>query len=323
MISIIIINWNSLEYLRECLASIYRETKDVKFEIIVVDNDSQDDCTLLVDEFPAIRLVQAGENLGFARANNLAFQHSGGELLLFLNPDTELTGDCLSTMAHYLDAHPEVGAVGARLLNSDGSVQTSCVQAFPTIWNQVLDCELLRGRFPESRLWGTRALIEGEPPYAEVISGACFLVKRDVFENVGGFGEEYFMYADDLDLSYKIKAVGYKIHCLRECTVVHHGSKSSSQRREHFSDVVQRNSIAIFLEKTRGPLYARAYRSAIAAMACARLLLTPCVALLYSSRLLRRRSPLSVAKKWTMILGWAIGLNSNRALFHNDSAGSR
>jgi GT2 family glycosyltransferase len=321
-LSIIIINWNSLEYLRDCLASIYRETKDVNFELIVVDNNSQDDCTVLLDEFPTMRLIQAGKNLGFARANNLAFQQSNGELLLFLNPDTELTSDSLSTMAHYLQAHSEVGAVGARLLNSDGSVQTSCVQAFPTIWNQIVDCELLRKGFPESRLWGTRALTEGGSPDAEVISGACFLVKRAIFEEVGHFGEEYFMYADDLDLSYKIKSAGYEIHCLRNCTVVHHGGKSSAQRVDNFSDVIQRNSIAIFLKKTRGPRYALAYRNAIAAVACTRLVLTLCMAPFSRSRLLRKKSPRSVAQKWTNILRWAIGFNSTPALLHDDSARS-
>jgi GT2 family glycosyltransferase len=201
-----------------------------------------------------------------------------------------------------------VGAVGARLLNSDGSLQTSCVQAFPTIWNQLLDCELLRKSFPESRLWGARALIEGESADAEVISGACFLVKRSIFEEVGHFGEEYFMYADDLDLSYKIASAGYKIRCLRECTVVHHGAKSSAQQTSGFAAVVQRESLAVFFHKTKGGIYSRAYRASVSAGALIRL--AAVVALGPFARRLTARNGdiLSLFRKWSAVLAWSIGL---------------
>lgn len=306
-LSIIIVNWNSIDYLRACLTSIYRETRGISFEVIVVDNDSHDDCKSILQEFPTVNLIEAGANLGFARANNLGYSRSTGEVLLFLNPDTEVIGDALARMVTHLGSHSNVGAVGARLLNSDGSLQTSCVQAFPTVWNQLLDFEVLRRLFPAWHLWGIRALFEGQPPDAEVVSGACLMVKRSVFEKVGRFGEEYFMYADDLDLGYKIRQAGYTLHCLNDCRVIHHGGKSSAQQGDSFSDVLQRESLTLFFRKTRGAWYCGVYRGAMTAIALIRLGFVLCLIPFAGAGLLKGKAPLSVFRKWSRILGWALG----------------
>jgi hypothetical protein len=309
-LSVIIVNWNSVNYLRACLLSLYRETRGIGFEVIVVDNDSQDDCKSILQDFLAVHLVEAKENLGFARANNLGFSRSTGEVLLFLNPDTEIIGDDLVKMVGYLRLHPTVGAVGARLLNSDGSLQTSCAQAFPTVCNQLLDFEVLRRLFPASHLWGARALFDEQSPDTDVVSGACLMVKRSVFEKAGRFGAEYFMYADDLDLSYKIKQTGYKVHCLTDCMVIHHGGKSSAQQGDNFTDVLQRDSIAIFLRKTRGVLYCGTYRTGIAAIALIRLSFVIFLVPFAGAGLLQGKTPRSVFRKWSKILGWALGFKS-------------
>jgi len=308
-LSVIIVNWNSLNYLRSCLSSLYREAQEISFEVIVVDNASQDDCKSILQEFPTVQLIEASRNLGFAQANNLGYARSAGEVLLFLNPDTEIIGDDLAKMVAYLHLHSDLGAVGARLLNSDGSLQTSCVQAFPTIWNQLLDFEVLRRLFPASRLWGMKALFDDQAPDADVVSGACLMVKRGVFEKVACFGEEYFMYADDLDLSYKIRLAGYGIHCLNDCKVIHHGGKSSAQQADHFSDVLQRDSIALFFRKTRGALYCGAYRVATVAIALIRLLFVICVIPFGATGLLQGKAPRLVFRKWSKILRWALGFS--------------
>jgi hypothetical protein len=311
-LSIIIVNWNSVEYLRACLSSVYRESHGVSLEVIVVDNASYDGCEkLLREQFPSVVFIQSHENLGFSRANNLGFTRSSGDLLLFLNPDTEFGESALAKMLARLRSNPSVGAVGARLLNSDGSLQTSCVQAFPTICNQVVDSELLRKAFPKSHLWGTGALLstDGKPAEVDAISGACFMVKRNVFEKVGLFGEQYFMYVDDLDLSYRIRKAGYSIEYLNDCTVVHHGRKSSEKQESHFSDLRQRESLLKFFRITRGDSYASLYRVALAASAVSRLALVA-VSLPFGRFAFQGKSPASVFRKWARILQWAVGLKS-------------
>jgi GT2 family glycosyltransferase len=260
--------------------------------------------------FPDAHFIQAGENLGFARANNLGYTHSCGEYILFLNPDTEVVGDALSRMVAYLKEHPPAGAVGAFLLNSDGSMQTSCVQAFPTISNQVLDLDLLRRWFPSRKLWGMQALFDSEhaPTAVDAISGACFLVRRNVFEDVGQFSEQYFMYSDDLDLSYKIRQAGHPVICMSDCQVIHHGGKSSSRRSDCFADVLQRQSLYQLFRETRGPFYGGIYRVAMSMVALIRLAIAICI--LPVAGLGRQGERVAVLKKWTAILRWGLGLES-------------
>lgn len=311
-LSIIIVNWNATDYLRACLSSLYERTRDFSFETIVVDNGSLDGCeTLIRDEFPSVVFVQSGQNLGFTRANNLGFSRSTGRILLFLNPDTEVVGGALDRMVAYLLAQPSAGAAGARLLNTDGSLQTSCVQALPTISNQLLDSELLRRAFPTWSVWGMSALFDGNvsPMEVEAISGACFMVKRNVFEQVGCFSEEYFMYADDLDLSWKIKNAGFGVFYLNGCEVVHHGGKSSAKQENHFADLAQREALQQFFRKRKGAFYSMLYRGSVAAIAALRLAVVFCL-IPFGGGGLQGKMPSSVLRKWAKILGWALGFSA-------------
>lgn len=306
-LSVIVVNWKSAVHLHACLGSLYRFLDGDGFETIVVDNASGDGCAaMLAREFPQVRLVAAPENLGFARANNLGFTHSCGDILLFLNPDTEVCDTSLERMAAWLRTHPQVGAVGARLLNSDGSLQQTSVQAFPTLRNQFLDCDLLRRCFPRSRLWGTRALWElPRGPFAvDAICGACFMMRRDVFKAVGRFSEEYFMYADDLDLSYKIRQAGYSVVCLTDCAVTHHGGRSAAQQGAWFTAIAQRNAMAQFFYRTRGPVSAGAYRMLTAVAAVLRLGLTG-AALALAGKGRHREQMLMSWSKWSTLLQWS------------------
>jgi hypothetical protein len=307
-LSVIIVNWKSVDYLRACLRSLYGETFGINFEVIVVDNDSHDNCKEVLQEFPAVSLIAAGENLGFARANNLGYSRCHGEVLLFLNPDTEILGDDLTRMVRYLLSHPTVGAVGPRVLNSDGSWQRSCVQAFPTVWKMLVSCEHLERLFPTWRVWGNRALFDGQPPDADMVSGACLMVKRTVFEMVGWFSEEYFMYSEDLDLCYKIRQAGYAIHCLNKCQVIHHGGRSSAQLPDGFSDVLPWKAMVLFYRKTQGAWSCAVCRVAIAAIALLRLSIVLCLIPFGGARLLQGKAPRSVFRKWSRILSWALGV---------------
>jgi N-acetylglucosaminyl-diphospho-decaprenol L-rhamnosyltransferase len=308
-LSIIIVNWKSAEYTRVCLSLLYRHIKGITFEVVVVDNASDDDCErILRAEFPRALFIPARKNLGFARANNLGFQHSKGEILLFLNPDTEVHDDSIVRMFHELCNDDAAGAAGARLLNSDGSLQTSCVQSFPTIANQLLDFDVLRRAFPTWRLWGSQALYAtGQPASVDAISGACFMVKRTVFERVGLFSDTYFMYSDDLDLSYKVRRAGYKTVYLGDCTIVHHGGKSSEKQNDNFSDLWQRESLAQFFRSTRGGAYATAFRAGMALMSILRMGAIICV-LPFGQIGIRGKQPALILAKWSKILRWAIGM---------------
>lgn len=307
-ISIVIVNWKSADYLKLCLRSVERNMVNVSYQVIVVDNASDDGCeAMLLHEFPWVNFIGATNNLGFARANNLGYRHARGRYVLFLNPDTELRDDSVERMVSWLDGHAQAGAVGARLLNSDGSLQENCVQAFPTIYNQILDAQLLRNLFPRSPLWGVNALISEtrEPAMVDSISGACYLVRREAFDAAGRWNEEYFMYSDDLELSYRIRRAGYAIVVLPDCEVVHHGGKSAARRGISFSDVTRRRSMAQFLSRTRGPLYGTTYRCLLCLAALMRVGMVMAVIPFAGAR---RAELWMVERRWMLVLAWSLGL---------------
>ncbi len=307
-LSIIIVNWNSAEFVRRCIVSLRRYTSGLSYEIIVIDNASFDGCDrMLREQNPEVRYIQSDRNLGFARANNLAAEGARGANLLFLNPDTEVTGPAIARLFGELSRLPAAGVVGARLLNQDGTLQASCVQSFPTIINQVLDSEWLRRRWPKSALWGTAPLYEAATAVAEVegISGACMMIRREVFERVGRFSEDYFMFTEDLDLCYKARRSGWKNYYVPEASVIHFGGSSSKQAASHFSSVMTRESIWRFLRKTRGNFYGLGYRCSMLISALCRLGL---LGIMFPIQMLRCRRPAWTASfgKWRAILWWSL-----------------
>jgi N-acetylglucosaminyl-diphospho-decaprenol L-rhamnosyltransferase len=310
-LSVVIVNWNSAEYTISCVSSIEAETKDLEFELIVIDNASADDsCRIIQERCPSVKLVRSSQNVGFARANNLGFLHSSGRILLFLNPDTELQNPAINLMYACLNSSPDIGVLGCRLLNPDLSVQTSCIQSFPTILNQVADTELLRQHFPRLKLWGMRPLLDNreEPVAVEAVSGACQMIRREVFEKVGLFSMDYFMYMEDLDLCYKVREIGEKVCYLGSATIVHHGGQSSRKRGgEDFSGPMMKESLLKFLRKSRGPFYAGLYRFSmffVSALRCAIL----AVFLPVPSARLDRESLRHSLMKWRKIFRWSVGL---------------
>ena len=310
-LSIIIVNWNSKEYLCKCVASILAGTRNLEFEIIVIDSGSFDGCAeMLRNEFPQVQFIQSRENLGFAKANNLAFQSATGESILFLNPDTEIVGPAINLLHSALKMFPDAGAVGGKLLNSDGTVQTSCVQAFPTILNQCLSAEALRRLTPKARLWGMRAIFEydGKPSAVEMVSGACLMIRRSVFEKIGQFSTDYFMYAEDVDLCYQCRKLGFNNYYFGDAVVVHHGRGSSQQARSNFSNIMMMESIGQFLSKWRGGGYSNCYRLVLSGAALIRVTL-----LVILSPVLLIRNGVSRWKascsKWFAVFNWGLGLS--------------
>jgi GT2 family glycosyltransferase len=310
-LSIIIVNWNSAKFVRECIKSIQLNTPKVSWEVIVVDSGSFDDCgKMLSREFPgAARFVQCKTNVGFSTGNNLGAAYSRGKVLLFLNPDTEVTVGALDSLYSALVDCPKAGIAGSCLLNTDRSLQTSCVQAFPTVLNQVLDAELLRRLFPRSRMWGIMSLFEKTENVqsVEVISGACIMIKRGVFDQVSGFDQRYFMYSEDLDLCYRVQQLGFRNLYVPRACIVHHGGGSSASARSMFSVVMMRESVFKFIKIHHGRLQALFYRLALGLSALIRV---PLLIFRIVLRLGSVSSGLSSIKKWIAILRWSAGFES-------------
>ncbi len=309
-LSIIIVNWKSKDYVRKCLASLQGRLEGISHEIIVVDGGSFDGCgEMLAREYPSVIFVQSPTNVGFARANNLGFQRASGEFVWFLNPDTEVTGDGVQTLLGSFDGLPDAGLLGGRLLNTDGSLQTSCVQAIPTPLNQVLDSEFLRRVFPNSRLWATTALMTAQrPTVVEAVCGACMMMRREVFRRVGGFSSHYFMYGEDLDLCFKVRAAGLQVYYVPGAAIVHHGGGSSKGEGSKFSVVMMREAMYRFLRHHRGWLSAMSYRLGMMLNAGLRLVLILPLLLVRSRSVVQHGS--GSLRKWLGILRWSIGLES-------------
>ncbi|MDE2402255.1 MAG: glycosyltransferase family 2 protein [Burkholderiales bacterium] len=309
-LSIIIVNWNSKDYLAKAISSIFAATRSMSFEVLVIDSGSFDGCAeMLQTTHPDVVFIQSRHNLGFAAANNAAFRAARGRIILFLNPDTEILGNAIEQLYSRLTGMPQAGIVGPKLLNSDGSVQDTCVRAFPTILNQFLDSDLLRTRFPQAALWGKQTLsVQTDLPMkVEAVSGACLMIKRSVFEAVGLFSTDYFMYAEDMDLCLKTSRAGFSAYYVPTAVVVHHGGASSAQAPANtFSAVMALESQWRFFRKTRSWHYAALYR---AAMFSAAVLRVSALALAWPMRGLHNRNwrGAQALRKWMARLRWALG----------------
>jgi len=234
---------------------------------------------------------------------------SHGRNILFLNPDTEIEGQAINELYYHLNSLQNAGIVGAKLLNSDRSVQETCIRAFPAILNQVLDSDMLRKFFPRSGLWGTEPLLANNelPKEVDAVSGACIMMKRAVFENVGMFSTDYFMYSEDIDLCLKVREAGLHTYYVPTAVIVHHGGTSSSQTSVNtFSTVMMLESRWRFFRKSRSLWYASLYRLAMFGTCVVRLGL---LLFLWSSRRLLGKEPPSenVLKKWIARLRWTLG----------------
>jgi len=309
-LSIICVNWNSVDCLRECIATVKEYTTGIDYEIIVVDNASpQGGVEALEREFPWIKLIKSDKNLGFAGANNVGCRASEGEYLLLLNPDTKLIAPSINIMLEHMRGLPDAGIVGCKLLNSDHSVQLSSIQRFPTILNQAIDAEYLRLRWPHCPLWAIAPLFSDKVNVlrVDVIPGACMLLRRTVFEEVGMYSEDYFMYAEDLDLNYKLKSAGYKNYYIGETAIIHHGGRSSSRQKvSHWATIMKCDAMLRLFIKTRGQAYGFGYRTAMGCVAVGRLVILnlswPLGAMLWDAK-----SRQASSEKWKVVLNWALG----------------
>lgn len=302
-LSILIVNWNSCELLRKCLRSIRATHAGLDPQVVVVDGGSFDGCGEMVGrEFPEVEFVQCPDNIGFGRANNLGFARVAGETLLLLNPDTELAHGALNEMLHALQAVPGTGLVGAGLLNPDGSNQLTSIHPAPTPWNCAVDCDWLRRRWWRTKGPGT----DDAPVEVEAVSGACMMLRADLFRRLGGFDPRYFMYAEDMDLCHRVRRAGWHIRHVPRAHVVHHGGGSSATRFNGFATVMIREALSLYMRANLGKGAALLHRALITVSAAARItVLAPALAV--GPKALRRRRALAIRKWWT-VLRWSLGM---------------
>ena len=274
-LSVVIVSWNVCDLLRRCLASVLGASQpadddlapmsdsEPSIEIIVVDNASTDGSPEMVRaEFPQVRLIANPDNRGFTAGNNQGLVESTGRFLLLLNPDTEIVGAALSTMMAYMDAHPEVGALGPRLCYPDGSLQPSR-RRFPTLATALVESTVVQEWWRDNPLL-RRYYMADTPDEAiqpvDWVVGACLLVRREVYDQVGGLDEGFFMYSEEMDWCKRIQDAGWKVVYLPTARVIHHEGKSSEQvvpaRHIHFQ-----SSKVRYFRKHHGALPAEALRA--------------------------------------------------------------
>jgi len=229
-LSICIVNWNTVGLLTDCLRSIWEREQEVTFEVIVVDNASRDgSADALREAFPQVCLIANEENVGFARANNQAMEVAEGRYVLLLNSDTRVLPGALAGMVRYADAHPQVGIVGPRLLNPDGTFQRSCWRGFPSVGSALVDAFYLWRLAPRSRLVRSSELLDvsGDGPVrVDHVLGACMLVRAEAIREVGGMDGSFFLFLEETDWCYRIARAGWGVHFLPEAQIVHYGQQS-------------------------------------------------------------------------------------------------
>ena len=250
-LSIIIVSYNVKYYLEQCLRSVAAAAAGIDVETIVVDNESSDGSIEYLEPlFPQVRFVRAGGNIGFSRANNMAVGMSSGNYVLFLNPDTVIAGNVLSDCIRFMDNHPAAGAAGVRMLNRDGSFARESRRGVPTPFVAFCKMSGLCSLFPKSKVLGRYYmgyLDEEAPARIDIVSGAFMMVRREALDRTGGFDETFFMYGEDVDLSYRILQEGYENWYI-PVPILHYKGESTNKTSYAYSKVFY-DAMLIFFNK--------------------------------------------------------------------------
>ena len=243
-IGIVIVNWNTCDFLKRCLETVFASQGDFTYSALVVDNASQDGSAEMVRrEFPQAKLIANAANIGYPRANNVGLRQLGyravGQVAahapryaLLLNPDTELPPDALYKMIKFMDSRPDVGAAGPKLVLMDGSLDKACRRGFPTPAVSFYHYLGLAKLFPRNPRFGRYNMTfadEDQPLEVDSVVGAYMQVRKEAIEKVGLLDETFFMYGEDLDWAYRFKQVGYKVWYYPDA-VVHHVKRAASRQ---------------------------------------------------------------------------------------------
>ncbi|MBO5784786.1 MAG: glycosyltransferase family 2 protein [Bacteroidaceae bacterium] len=253
-LSVVIVSYNVRYHLEQCLHSVQRALLGINAEVWVVDNASTDGSVeYLQPRFPEVKFISNAENLGFSRANNLAIRKSLGEYVLLLNPDTIVAEDTLRVCLNFLDSHPEVGATGVRMLHPDGRFAPESRRGLPTPFTSFCKMSGLGTLFPNSRVFGRyymRYLDPEKPNPIEVISGAFNMIRKRALDQIGLLDEDFFMYGEDIDLSYRLLQGGWQNYYL-PCLILHYKGESTEKSSYRYVHVFY-EAMLIFFNKHYG-----------------------------------------------------------------------
>ncbi len=251
-LSIVIVNYNVRAYLEQCLRTVFTALDGIEGEVFVVDNLSTDGSLEMVrDKFPQVRLIANRENVGFSRANNQAIRISTGEYVLLLNPDTIVGEDVFHKVIAFLDEHPRAGGLGVKMVDGTGRFLPESKRGLPTPQVAFFKIIGLTRLFPKSRLFGRYHLghlPENEAAPIEILSGACMFLRKRTLDEVGLLDESFFMYGEDIDLSYRITLGGYENWYLPDARIVHYKGESTKKSSVNYVFVFY-NAMAIFAQK--------------------------------------------------------------------------
>jgi GT2 family glycosyltransferase len=242
-ISIVIVSWNAKSFLLQCIESVLRQSPREPLEVIVVDNASSDGSPQAVrDNYPAVKLICNGGNDGFAKGNNIGIRASIGDYLFLINSDVVVSDGCFDTLVRYMNAHPEIGLLGPRIVGSNGKVQRSTM-GYPSLWNTLCRALALDSLFPRSSLFGSHLMTFSNHNVTrpvEVINGCFWVVRRSAMEQVGLLDEQFFMYGEDVDWCKRFNDGGWKVVFFSEAEVLHYGGASSANAPVEFAIEMQR-----------------------------------------------------------------------------------
>lgn len=250
-LSVVIVNYNVRIYLEQCILSVQRAIEGMDADIWVVDNHSTDDSVeYLQEHFPEVHLIANRDNHGFSYANNQAIRQSAGEYVLLLNPDTIVGEDVLKGCVEFLDAHPKAGGTGVRMLNADGKFANESRRGIPTPFTSFCKMIGLCRMFPKNKVFGRyymKYLDADAPNQIEVISGAFMMIRRKALDEIGLLDDTFFMYGEDIDISYRLLRGGWQNWYL-PFNILHYKGESTVKNSFHYVHTFY-NAMLIFFNK--------------------------------------------------------------------------
>ncbi|NBQ48979.1 MAG: glycosyltransferase family 2 protein, partial [Sphingobacteriia bacterium] len=232
-LSIVIVNYNVRHFLEQCLYSVFKATEHLESEVFVVDNNSVDGSAALIRErFPQVIFIQNSQNLGFSAANNQALRLAQGKYALLLNPDTVVQEDTFTKTLAFMDAHPDAGGLGIRMVDGKGCFLPESKRGLPTPAVAFYKIFGLAKLFPQSQTFGQYHLTyldkEKTQP-VEILSGAFMLMRKEALDKAGLLDETFFMYGEDIDLSYRLTRAGYQNYYFADSSIIHYKGESTKK----------------------------------------------------------------------------------------------
>jgi GT2 family glycosyltransferase len=252
-VSICIVTYHARDFLRDCLLSIYGMVGSISFEIIVVDNHSEDGTLdMLRQEFPEVRLLINEQNTGYTRPNNQAIRVSEGRTILLINPDTLVKPNAITELVSFLDAHSEVGIVGPKVLNRDGTLQKQCRRSEARPWDSICYFSGLSRLFPHDKRFAgylMTYLDEDLTHETEAVSGSSMLIRRAVIDQIGDLDENFFAYQEDTDYCRRARLAGWKVFYHPSAQIIHYGGEGGSKVQPYRAIIEWHRSYYLYYRK--------------------------------------------------------------------------